>query len=130
MPRPPSSGLSGGAPFGSSARALRRVRRAVLARRRLLATVCVAGAVLTGLRAQAAPPPARTPVVTAAHDLPAGTVLRLDDLRSSGFDPDSVPSGVLGVTAVVGRTTPPPGRAGDPSPGPRLVSRSLLDGYP
>ena len=130
MPRPPSSGLSRGAPFGAPARAVRRVRRAVLARRRLLATVCVAVAVLAGLRAQAAPPPARTPVVTAAHDLPAGTVLRLEDLRSSGFDPESVPSGVLGVTAVVGRTTTTPVRAGEPFTGARLVSRSLLDGYP
>ena len=109
---------------------LRRVRRAVLARRRLLATVCVAVAVLAGLRAQAAPLPARTPVVTAARDLPAGTVLGPDDLRTSGFEPASVPAGVLPVTAVVGRTTTTPVRAGEPFTGARLVSRSLLDGYP
>jgi Flp pilus assembly protein CpaB len=115
-------------PISSS---LRRARRAVLARRRPLAGLCAALAVLATVQGNAAAPPPRTLVVTAAHDLGAGIVLRPDDLRLAEFDPDSVPAGVLPrASSAVGRTTTGPVRAGEPVTDVRLVTTSLLDGYP
>ncbi|MGZ4536782.1 MAG: SAF domain-containing protein, partial [Nocardioidaceae bacterium] len=61
-------------------RTYRRFRRAVLARRRLLAALCAAGAVAAGLQATSVPPPATASVLTAARDLPAGAVLGAGDL--------------------------------------------------
>lgn len=120
--RPPTSSLT---------RARRRLRRSVLARRRPLAAVCAAVAVVATLQANAAPPPPRVPVLTAAHDLPAGAVLRPDDLTRTPFDPASVPAGVLrGAAQAVGRTTTTPVRAGEPLTDARLLGASLLDGYP
>jgi Flp pilus assembly protein CpaB len=110
--------------------ALRRLRRAVLARRRPLAALCAAAAVAAGLQAASAPPPARTLVLTAAHDLAAGVVVRPEDLTRTPFDPASVPAGVLPRAAAVGRTTAGPLRAGEALTDARLVTRSLLDGYP
>ena len=53
------------------------------------------------------------------------------DLTHTEFAPDSVPDGVIGdARAVVGRTTTGPVRAGEPITDFRLVSGSLLDGYP
>jgi Flp pilus assembly protein CpaB len=108
-----------------------RLRRAVLARRRLLAAVTAAFAVLVGLQAAAPPPPATTPVLTAARDLPAGVVVGPDDLTRAPFLQESVPDGALAAAGdVVGRTTTGPVRAGEPLTDVRLVSGSLLDGYP
>jgi Flp pilus assembly protein CpaB len=109
---------------------LRRIRRAVLARRRLLAALCAALAVLATVHANAAPPPPRTSVLTAAHDLPAGVVVRSDDLRRIPFDPRSVPHGVVDAATAVGRTTAAPIRAGEPVTDVRLVAASVLAGYP
>jgi Flp pilus assembly protein CpaB len=108
----------------------RLLARAVLARRRPLAAVCAAVAVTAALRAQAAPAPARVEVVTAAHDVAAGVALRPGDLTRSGYDPASVPSGVLHEAAAVGRTTASPLRAGEPVTDVRLVAPGLLTGYP
>ena len=110
---------------------LRRARRRLLARRRPLAALFAAVAVVAALQAHAAPAPPRTPVLTAARDLPAGVVLRADDLTRAGYDPVSVPSGVLpDAAAAVGRTTTAPVRRGEPLTDVRLVARSLLAGYP
>jgi Flp pilus assembly protein CpaB len=109
---------------------LRLLGRAVLARRRPLAAICAAVAVTAALRAQAAPAPARVEVVTAAHDVAAGVVLRTGDLTRSGYDPGRVPSGVLDERAAVGRTTASPLRAGEPVTDVRLVAPGLLTGYP
>ena len=110
---------------------LRRLRRAVLARRRPLAALLAALATAAALRAYAAPPPPRTAVLTAAHDLPAGAVVTPADLRRTPSDPGSVPSGVLpDAAAAVGRTTTGPVRAGEPLTDARLLTRSLLEGYP
>src|SRR6478735_9181515 len=54
---------------------LRPLRRAVLARRRLLAAALAAVAVAAGLQAARPQPPTRAAVLVAAHDLPAGTRL-------------------------------------------------------
>jgi Flp pilus assembly protein CpaB len=107
---------------------LRPVRRAVLARRRLLAAVLAAVAVASGLDAAAAPPPDEVGVPVAARDLPAGTVLGADDLRTAGFAPGSVPAGLEPDAA--GRTLAAPLRAGEPVTDVRLVGPALTEGYP
>lgn len=110
---------------------LRRLRRTLLARRRLLAAVAAAVAVAAGLQASTAPPGPTRPVLTAARDLPAGTVLTLGDLTRAAFTPQSVPTGVLtSARAALGRTIAAPVRAGEPITDVRLVAGSLLDGYP
>lgn len=107
---------------------LRPVRRAVLARRRLLAALLAAIAVATGLRAATAAPPPTVAVLVAARDLPAGTPLEQDDLRTAEFAPGSVPGGV--VATPTGRTLAAPLRAGEPVTDVRLVGPALTDGYP
>ena len=108
--------------------ARRSVRRAVLARRRLLAALLTAVPVATGLHAATAPLPAQVPVLVAAHDLPAGTVLGDDDVRRVGFAPGSVPDG--GIDDPAGRTLAAPLRSGEPVTDVRLVGPALTDGYP
>lgn len=109
----------------------RRARRVVLARRRPIAAVCAAVAVAAALQANSAPPPPRTMVLTASRDLPAGVVVRADDLTRTAYDPVSVPSGLLpDAAAAVGRTTTAPVRSGEPITDARLLTSSLLDGYP
>jgi Flp pilus assembly protein CpaB len=108
----------------------RAVRRRVLRHRRLLAAVCVGGAVLAGLQAVAPPPPATVSVLVAARDLPAGTVLAADDLVATSFRPGSAPDGRAGRSRAVGRTLAAPLRRGEPVTDVRLVAPSLLAGYP
>lgn len=109
----------------------RRLRRMILGRRRLLSALAAAVAVAAGLSAVNEPPPPTSQVLTAARDLPSGTVVRASDLRPVGFSPDSVPSGVLTRSAsAVGRTTAAPVRSGEPITDVRLVEPSLLAGYP
>ena len=110
---------------------LRRLRRGVLARRRLLASLCAAVAVAAGLQAASPPPPSRTSVLTAARDIGAGVVVSAADLRRTPYDPDTVPAGVLTEeSTAVGRTTTGPVRTGEPMTDARLVTSSLLEGYP
>lgn len=106
----------------------RSLRRAVLRRRRLLAAALTAVAVAAGLHAVAAPPPARVPVLVAAHDLPAGVVLGAGDLRPASFAPDTVPAGL--ATGAVGRMLAAPLRRGEPVTDVRLVGPGLADGHP
>lgn len=109
----------------------RRLRRLLLARRRSLAALAAGLAVLSGLQAAAPAPPATRVLLTAARDLPAGTVLGRSDLTYATFTPDSVPSGVVrNLGRVLGRTTAGPVRAGEPLTDVRLVAGSLLEGYP
>ena len=118
------------APLPRSLR-LRRLRRAVLARRRPLAAVAAALAVLVGLQALApAAPPVRQ-VLTAAHDLPAGAVVARGDLTWTPYPPGAVPAGAIGTPeGAVGRTTTGPVRSGEALTDVRLLGGSLLDGYP
>ena len=106
----------------------RAVRRAVLARRRLLAGLLTAVAVAAGLHTARAAPPPQVEVLVAAHDLPAGEVLDAGDVRRVGFAPGSVPHGVAQDPA--GRTLAAPLRAGEPLTDVRLVGPALTDGYP
>ncbi|WP_193614369.1 SAF domain-containing protein [Nocardioides lijunqiniae] len=110
------------------ARAHRRVRRAVLRRRRLLAAVLTAVALAAGLHSVAAPPPARVEVVVAARDLPAGTVLSPGDLVEASFAPGSVPDDL--AEGAVGRTLASPLRRGEAVTSVRLVGPALADGHP
>ena len=64
--------------------AVRRLRRIVLARRRTWAAVCAAVAVAAALQANTVRPPARTMVLTAAHDLP-GEAWALQNLAWRAF---------------------------------------------
>ena len=129
----PSSSASERRPAGLRDRAsdLRRVvRRAVLRRRRLLSALCVGGAVLAGLQATSPAPPPTVTVLTAARDLPAGTVLRAEDLAAVELRPDTAPDGRPARASAVGRTLAAPLRRGEPVTDVRLVGPSLLRGYP
>jgi Flp pilus assembly protein CpaB len=110
------------------ARLFRRVRRAVLARRRLLAAVLAGVAVAAGVQAATAPPPPSVGVLTAARDLPAGAVLGSDDLVTVDFAPGSVPSGA--TRDAVGRTLAAPVRRGEPVTDVRLLGPALTVGDP
>ena len=112
-------------------RAWRRLRRAVLARRRVLAAALTGLAVLVAVRANAAPPPPTTTVLAAARDLPGGIVLAPDDLTRVEVDQSVLPTGVVPRAATaVGRTTTVPIRAGELLTDARLVTGDLLSGYP
>jgi Flp pilus assembly protein CpaB len=109
----------------------RRVRRTVLSRRRPLAAVTAALAAVIGIQAAAPPPPPTRTVLTAARDLPAGTVLDPDDLVMAPFAAASVPAGTVSrPTAALGRMTTGPMRSGEPITDVRIFGASLLEGYP
>jgi Flp pilus assembly protein CpaB len=109
----------------------RALRRRVLARRRLLAALCCGVAAAAGVHAVAAPPPETVAVVTAAHDLPAGTVLAAEDLTTRNLPPEAVPDGAAaGVDEGVGETLAAPLRSGEPVTDVRLVGSSLADAHP
>lgn len=105
---------------------LRPVRRVVLGRRRLLAAACVGVAVLAGVRATAAPPPATVDVPVLARDVPAGTVLRADDVVTAAWSPGTEPPGLVADAA--GRTVATAVARGEPLTGTRLVSADLVRG--
>lgn len=109
---------------------LRRVRRAILARRRPLAALSAGLAVAAALQAHAAPPSPRVMVAVAARDLPAAARIEAGDLTTRAFAPGSVPAGVVTAAGAVGRTTVGPVRSGEPLTDARLLGRSLLAGYP
>jgi Flp pilus assembly protein CpaB len=100
----------------------------VLARRRPLAALCVAIAAVAGLHA-ARPPAVETVAVTvAARDLTSGTVLTRDDLVVRRYPADVAP--VASAARAVGRTLAAPVRRGEPVTDVRLVTPSLVSGYP
>jgi Flp pilus assembly protein CpaB len=102
----------------------RRVRRAVLRRRRMLAALCALVAVAAGLRATAAPATPRVPVTVAAHDLGGGAVLQPGDLATVGFASGTVPSGH--IRDPVGRQLAGPVRRGQPITDAELLGASLV----
>jgi Flp pilus assembly protein CpaB len=111
-----------------AARLRRRVRRVVLARRRPLAALCAALAVVGVLRALHPPAPATVAVVVAARDLASGTVLRAGDVAVRRYPPAIAPAGA--PADPLGRTLAGPVRTGEPITDVRLVTTSLLAGYP
>ena len=118
-------------PTASLTRTVRRLRRAVLARRRLLAALLAALAVLSAVRAAAEPAVPTGPVVVAARDLPGGTTVRGSDLRVEELPLDARPGGSTPEPApLVGRVLAAPLRAGEPVTDVRVVAPGFLDGFP
>jgi Flp pilus assembly protein CpaB len=85
-------------------------------------------AVLTGLHAVRPHPGPQVTVAVAAHDLASGTVLSADDLVEHSYPADVAPAG--SSTTAVGRTLAAPVRSGEPVTDVRLVTPSLVGGYP
>jgi Flp pilus assembly protein CpaB len=110
------------------ARRRRAVRRLVLSRRRPLAALLAAAAVVAGLHELRPPPPDVVAVLTAARDLPAGTTLHEQDLRSVDYASGTAPTGL--ASDAVGRVLAGPVRAGEPLTDVRLVGAALAAAYP
>ncbi len=116
-----------------TATALRRARRTVLVRRRPLAAGLAALAVLAVVRGTAAPSVPTTGVLVAASDLAAGRTLQPGDLTTHDLPTAVVPDGSTPpeeLGALAGRTLAAPVRRGEPLTDLRVVSPSLLEGYP
>jgi Flp pilus assembly protein CpaB len=109
-----------------------KVRRAVLSKRRPLAAIAAALAVLTGVSAARPPAPRTEQVLVAAHDLSAGTTLAADDLLPVERLPDELPAGALqgAATTVAGQTLTGAMRAGEPLTDWRLVESLPADAVP
>jgi Flp pilus assembly protein CpaB len=97
--------------------------------RRAAAVLLAAAALFLALRPGPAPATARppsTPVVVAALDLPAGTVLSAQDVAIARLPPGVVPRGVVpDARAVDGRVLAGAVRAGEPLTDARLVGPGL-----
>jgi Flp pilus assembly protein CpaB len=118
-------------PTAPLTRTLRRLRRAVLARRRLLAALLAGVAVLSAVRAAAEPAVPTGPVVVAARDLAGGTTVRGSDLRVARLPADTVPGGSSAeIAPLTGRVLAAPVREGEPVTDVRVVAPRLLDGFP
>ena len=100
----------------------------VLSRRRPLAALLAAGAVLAGVHELRPPAPDVEAVLTAARDLPAGTTLDRDDLASVDYAAGTAPVGL--ADDAVGRVLASPVRAGEPLTDVRLVGAPLAAAYP
>lgn len=110
---------------------LLRLRRALLARRRLLSAVLAGLAVLATVRALEDPPAPSETMVVAAHDLVGGDTVAAEDLRVVTVGADLAPAGATGdPDQVVGRVLASPVRAGEAVTDVRLVAPGLLAGYP
>ncbi|GGU10445.1 SAF domain-containing protein [Nocardioides albus] len=106
----------------------RRVRRGVLAHRRLLAFLLTASAVAIGFSATRPAPPDTSTMAVAARDLPVGTVLTAADLTDVETDPGRMPADL--AEAPLGERLAAPLRRGEPVTDVRLVGPSLTDGHP
>jgi Flp pilus assembly protein CpaB len=109
----------------------RRLRRSLLVHRRSLAAGLAGVAVLTGLRAAAAPATPTVDVVVARHDLPGGSVVADGDLVTAGYRAGTAPAGAgTSPGDLTGRVLAAPVRQGEPVTDVRLVAPGLLNGYP
>ncbi len=109
---------------------LRRLNRAILSRRRLIAAACAALTVALVLEAHQPASPQRSLVLTAAADLPAGSTLTPDDLVLREYSPASAPEGRLTLRQAVGRRTVGPVRSGEPVTDVRVLGPGLLHRFP
>lgn len=108
----------------------RRLRRAYLRYRRLLAATLAAMAVMLLVRAVSPPAPVLAPVVVASHDVSGGTALTARDVRIAHMPPSLAPEGAFGATSgVIGNTVAGPLRAGEVVTDRRVLGTSLLAGY-
>jgi Flp pilus assembly protein CpaB len=108
----------------------RRVRRRVLARRRSVAALLAAVAVFATVRTLQPRPAPTQPVVVAAHDLDAGSLLGQEDLATTRLRPGQAPQGALPAADLTGRTVAAPVRAGTPLTDRSVVGPGLAAGYP
>lgn len=107
------------------------LRRGLRRQRRVVVALLAAGAAFTFAQIVAPAPPATTPVVVAAHELPAGAVLGPDDLDVVRFPRDTVPDGTnRAVADIVDEILAAPVRAGEPLTDRRVVGEALISGYP
>jgi SAF domain len=109
-------------------RRLHSLRRAILARRRPLAALLVALAVLIGLRTTVGPGPPTVEVPVAAHDLAAGSRLTSNDVSMTSWPADLVPAGATG--SVAGQILAAPLRQGEAITDLRLVGADLASAHP
>ncbi|WP_250285012.1 SAF domain-containing protein [Frankia sp. CiP1_Cm_nod2] len=103
-------------------------RIAVGARRRVLAAVLAASAMLFAVAAvRPARPPSPTPVVVAAADLAGGAIMAATDVRTASLPTDVVPAGaVRSPRDVVGRTLTAAVRQGEPITDARVLGPGLI----
>ena len=113
---------------GRLTRLQRRLRTAVLSRRRGLAVLCAAVAAWSGLQVLRPPEPPTTAVTVAARDLPGGTVLTSHDIEIRSVARGQEPDGLVGD--IVGRVLAAPVRAGEPLTDVRMVGPSLTRDLP
>lgn len=105
----------------------RQLLRAAARHRALLAAGLAAASVAAGLSAVAPAAPPTVAVLSAAHDLAAGTVLGPDDLVTAELPRELVPAGALvDAAAVAGRLVAGPVRRGEPLTDVRLLGAGLL----
>ena len=103
------------------------VRMALSRHRVLLAAGLAAGSVATSLSVLAPRAEAGVQVLTAAHDLAAGTALAAGDVRVVDLPRLVAPAGALVVPAeAVGRVLAAPMRRGEPVTDVRLAGAALL----
>jgi len=100
----------------------------VLSRRRPLAALVAAVAVLAGVHELRPPAPDVQTVLTAARDLPAGATLGPDDLAPVAYAAGTAPTGL--ADDALGRVLASPVRAGEPLTDVRLVGPPLVAAYP
>ncbi len=118
-------------PPGGVDRWLRELRRAVAWRRRLLAAGLMAGSLAFALHALDPGAPAGSVVLTAARDLPAGTVLTQDDVRPARLPAAALPTGALGAGSTTsGRVVTGAVRRGEVLTDVRFAGPSSLRGLP
>jgi hypothetical protein len=109
-------------------RKLNSLRRAILARRRPLAALLVALAVLIGLRTTVGPGPPTVEVPVAARDLPAGERLTSGDVSIMRWPADLAPAGLTG--SVAGQVLAAPLRRGEAITDLRLTGSELARAHP
>lgn len=106
---------------------MHRIHRFVFLHRRSLAAACAALAVVSTISAVR---PDGVPVAVAAHDLPSGTLLTADDVRTATLPKSVVPRGASDDgDLLVGRLLGGPVRAGEPLTDRRVVDPRDLSGY-
>lgn len=109
-------------------RRLHALRRGILARRRPLAALLVALAVLVGLRTTVGPGPPTVEVLVAARDLSAGVRLTSDDVSTVRWPSDVAPEGL--TPAAAGQVLAAPLRQGEAITDLRLVGSALARAHP
>jgi pilus assembly protein CpaB len=113
------------------ARARRALRRVVRRHRRLLGAVLLAWAAVLALAEVSPPPPPTRPVVVAAHDLPTGLALTVEDVQVMDV-PEAValPLALAEPQDVSGQVLAGPVLAGEPLTPARFQGPALLSGQP